>query len=219
MPRIKKANPNNPDYIDYLYPTSDTPDYIKYKNAPDYNRPYGYYVGTPDEAKRNTDMWNKSQSMSIKPPKTPRKMSANPYIKQDAWTPEYVTNRAYGSMRSDPVLAELMNLYNLVSNGVSSGVDAVSSGVNELSNQYDRLNRLLTRNGYNNTTGRPRSEVTPPYIFYPNEQMNQYDTVQRRKTRDNYNNTTGRPKSEVTPDYIFSNPVSKRKKSTKKRKY
>ena len=36
MPRIKKANPmqnpNNPDYINYLYPPpSNTPDYIKQK--------------------------------------------------------------------------------------------------------------------------------------------------------------------------------------------
>jgi hypothetical protein len=68
---------------------------------------------------------------------------------------------------------------------------------------------------YYDTVGRPRSQVTPDYIFAPAE-----DTKRRNQTRlmNDYNNTTGRPRSQVTPDYL-SNPMSKRKSPTKRNKY
>jgi len=264
MPRIKKANPmqnpNNPDYINYLYGMSgNTPDYIKQKNSPDPRRPYSYNVFNSNEAQWNRDDYNRGQSAPPKQPKPRKQAPADGYIKQDAWTPDYITNRVYGAMEPD-MMEQLMYMYNqLPANGVSSMYDlppstyanmanqmygGMESGVDALSNQYGRLNRLLTRNGYNNTTGRPRSQVTPNYV-QNRKTSNQYldtyydtvgrprsqvtpdyifdpaeDTKRRNQTRlmNDYNNTTGRPRSQVTPDYL-SNPMSKRKSPTKRNKY
>ena len=253
MPRIKKANPmqnpNNPDYINYLYGMSgDTPDYIKQKNSPDPFRPYSYNVFNNNEAQWNADDYIRGQSAPLKQPKPRKQTPASGYIKQDAWTPDYVTNRAYGSMESG-IMAQLMDMYNQLPDSELMSLynqmsDGVSGGINELTNQYDTFNQRLTRNGYNNTTGRPRSQVTPDYV-QNKKTSNQYldtyydttgrprsqvtpdyifdpaeETKRRNQTRliNDYNNTTGRPRSQVTPDYL-SNPVSKRKSPTKRNKY
>lgn len=266
MPRIKKANPmqnpNNPDYIDYLYGMSgSTPDYIKQKNSPDPFRPYSYSAGMNNNAQWNADDYIRGQSAPLKQPKPRKQTPANGYIKQDAWTPDHVTNRAYGSMVSG-IMSQLMDMYNqLPDDGVSSMYDMPPSEIvyranrglgratrdfNDLANlyRYDASNRLPSRNNYNNTTGRPRSQVTPDYV-QNRKTSNQYldtyydtvgrprsqvtpdyifdpaeETKRRNQTRliNDYNNTTGRPRSQVTPDYL-SNPVSKRKSPTKRNKY
>lgn len=253
MPRIKKANPmlnpNNPDYINYMYPPPrSTPDYIKQKNSPDPFRPYSYNVANSNEAQWNTDAYNRGQSAPLKKPKPRKQTPASGYIKQDAWTPDYVTNRAYGSMESG-MMAQLMDIYNqLPDSELMSLYNQISGGAsdlyNRISDDFDRPNRLNRSYQYNNTTGRPRSQVTPNYVQNrktSNQYLDSYydtvgqprsqvtpdyifdpaeDTKRRNQTRlmNDYNNTTGRPRSQVTPDYL-SNPMSKRKSPTKRNNY
>jgi hypothetical protein len=224
MPRIKKANPtlnpNNPDYINYLYGTSgSTPDYIKQKNSPDPFRPYSYSTGMNNNAQWNRDDYNRGQSAPLKQPKPRKQTPASGYIKQDAWTPDYITNRAYGAMEPD-MMEQLMYMYNQMSDGASNMYNQMSNGA---SNLYD------LRLGGPSDVFLQMNNIRPGGI---DEFLDDVNPSRRRETRDTYNwaaikglNPTAgrwRTREERTPGYIssnFSNPVSKRKKPTKRTKY
>ena len=224
MPRIKKANPmqnpNNPDYINYLYGMSgDTPDYIKQKNSPDPFRPYSYGAGMNNNAQWNTDDYIRGQSAPLKQPKPRKQTPANGYIKQNAWTPDYITNRAYGAMEPD-MMEQLMYMYNQMSDGASNMYNQVSNGA---SNLYD------LRMGGPSDAFLQMNNLAPGGI---DEFLDDANPARRRQTRDTYNwaairginPTAGRARTreERTPGYIssnFSNPVSKRKSPTKRNKY
>ena len=211
MPRIKKANPmqnpNTPDYINYMYPPSgSTPDYIKQKNSPDPFRPYSYSTGMNNNAQWNADDYIRGQSAPLKQPKQPKPRKQTPasgYIKQDAWTPDYITNRVNGSMESS-MMAQLMNLYNQLPDS-------------ELMSLYNQMS------GAASNAALQVANAQPGRI---DEFLDNADPNRRRITRDLYNATYNREPFrgglEMTPGYIssnFSNPVSKRKSPTKRNKY